>query len=138
MYRHIPRASAAVAALLCSAALGAAGEATGVYEPTAVAIAADPGCGDARMHEHNVTFTFSMRGGDCVAGVRLVIAGESGDRLIDVVSDGGAVHATVPPGAYLVTATYRGTALAQRFHIGPAERSLGHFSWSPDTPVTER
>ena len=65
-----------------------------------------------RMEEmgksYNVKLTFAEKKGAFVAGVRLVIEGEKGAEIVNVMTDGPWFYIQLPAGVYKLQATFEG------------------------------
>ena len=65
-----------------------------------------------RMEEmgkaYNLKLVFAAKKGPFVAGVRLVIEGETGSEIINLVTDGPWFYIQLPAGVYRLRATFEG------------------------------
>jgi hypothetical protein len=91
-------------------------------------------CGDANLSDFTIKISFSFLNGECAPGAHLVLSEARGQTLIDVVTSGGPVYANIPTGDYVVTATYKGQRLEQRFTVVHQEQFIAHFAWPAQAP----
>jgi hypothetical protein len=85
---------------------------------------------EAMAKEFNVKAIFAEASGDYLANVMVTIAKASGEKVVDLTSDGPWLLAKLPPGQYSITAVYKGTAETQTIDAGQGLKSV-LFVWKP-------
>lgn len=89
----------------------------------------------AREHEFNVKLVFTLVEGNYVSDVAVVFKNKAGNPVLVLHAPGPVVLARLPPGAYLVDATYEGRT--QTRVIEARDRlSTEYLRW-PSNPATD-
>lgn len=92
----------------------------------------------ARMEEmgkaYNLKLVFAAKKGPFIAGVRLVIAGENGAEIINLVTDGPWFYIRLPAGVYRLRATFDGQKReVRRLSVSKDKRIQRNLVWDlPD------
>jgi len=80
---------------------------------------------------YNLHLLFAVQGsGEYLANVRVKIADQRGNTVLDAVSDGPYFFARVQPGTYLVTVDSEGRSKTRSFEIARNGSTSGAFYWS--------
>ena len=88
---------------------------------------------DARMQaltkDYNLRLLFAAKDGHYLADVAVKITNERGVKVLDAVSDGPWLLASLAPGKYQITATYNGKPVTRSTTIAPTGRREVFFRW---------
>lgn len=87
-----------------------------------------------RMEErgkgYNVKLVFAAKKGPFIAGVRLVIEGENGAEIVNLVTDGPWFYIQLPPGVYKLRATFDGQKKeVRRLAVSKGKRIQRNLVW---------
>jgi hypothetical protein len=85
----------------------------------------------AKRTDNNVRMVFSLTTGNYLADVDVRVRDARGNVVLEGVSDGPWLMASLPPGNYTAEATYGGQTLTQRFSVGRTGMRTAHFRWPP-------
>jgi hypothetical protein len=95
---------------------------------------------DARGKEFNLkVVTAAERSGAFLADVRVKVTGASGATVLDTAMDGPWLLAQLPPGTYVLEATFEGKTLTKSIAIPKTGQRQAYLYWSvPDLMDAER
>ncbi|MDT3670980.1 MAG: carboxypeptidase regulatory-like domain-containing protein [Aromatoleum sp.] len=83
----------------------------------------------AIARDFNLKLTFAEKSGDYLSGVKTVITGGNGRKVLELDSEGPLVLAKLPPGKYRVSATANGREQTRDANVaGTGQQSL-NFYW---------
>lgn len=92
----------------------------------------------AKERGYNLELLFTLNSGNYVADVDVAVTGKAGWMLVRAVADGPYLFAKMPPGSYVVTATYAGKSETRTVTVGDRGMRTEHFRWpvNPETDFT--
>ncbi len=83
----------------------------------------------ALSKEFNLRMLFAAKDGHYLADVAVTIADGRGAKVLETVSEGPWLLATLAPGKYVITAIYAGTTLTRATTIAGSGRREVFFRW---------
>jgi hypothetical protein len=84
---------------------------------------------DQAAPDHNVKLVFSLSTGNSLADVDVKVTDRSGNTVIDGVSPGPWLYATLPAGTYTANASYMGETVTEKFTVGRSGQRVAHLRW---------
>lgn len=79
--------------------------------------------------DFNLKLTFAEKSGDYLSGVKTLITGRDGRKVLELASEGPLVLAKLPPGPYRVSVTANGREQTRDANVaGTGQQSL-NFYW---------
>lgn len=89
----------------------------------------------ARESEFNVKLVFTLMEGNYLSDVAVVVNDRSGNPVLVLAAPGPMVLAKLPPGAYVVQATYEGRTVTRKLDV--RERLRTEYLRWPSNPETD-
>ncbi len=89
---------------------------------------------NARASEFNLKLIFTLKEGNYLADVNVVVADAKGRKLVEHLADGPFFMAKLPAGQYNVVATYDGKAETRKVAVGSGLRTE-YFRWASNPLV---
>lgn len=87
----------------------------------------------AREKSYNFKLLTTLEGaGSFVSGVRVILATARGDKLVEHVSEGPIMLASLPAGGYVVIASFRGITHTRKFQVRADRLHTEHMRWPID------
>jgi hypothetical protein len=81
--------------------------------------------------DYNLSLLFSVQGsGEYLSDVKVSVTDEKGNTLLETVSDGPMLLASLKPGHYNVTAELDGQVAHKKATVGNKQRTSLSFIWS--------
>jgi hypothetical protein len=79
--------------------------------------------------QYNLKIVTAATSGAYMAGVRVIIEGAGGKRLLNAEMEGPLLLVQLPPGAYTIRATHEGDTLTRAVTIPAQGRREAMFQW---------
>jgi hypothetical protein len=83
----------------------------------------------ARAGAYNAQLIFAEKGGAYLAGVKLVIEGPKGERIVEVTTNGPWFYIQLPSGNYRARAAFNGKAKEARLNLSQGKTAQQTFVW---------
>ena len=83
----------------------------------------------AQTPPHNLKMVFALNTGNYVSDVQVKVTDKSGKVVLQDVSNGPWLFATLPAGSYTATATYNGTPVTQKVTVAKGSARNAQFRW---------
>src|SRR5688572_10589294 len=83
----------------------------------------------AQTPPHNLKMVFALNTGNYVSDVQVKVTDRSGKVVLEDVSNGPWLFATLPAGSYNATATYNGTPVTQKITVARGSARTAQFRW---------
>lgn len=90
----------------------------------------------AHEADSNLKLVFTLKEGNYVADVNVVVANAGGKRLLETVAGGPFFLAKLAPGHYKITATYDGRAITRDVSVSDRRLRTEYLRW-PVNPETD-
>jgi hypothetical protein len=93
----------------------------------------------AREKSYNFKLITTLEGsGSYVSGVRVTLSTAGGDRLVQHLTDGPIMLASLSAGTYVITASFRGDTLTRKFQVKADRLHTEYLRWAaqPSLDVT--
>ena len=78
---------------------------------------------------HNLKMVFALNTGNYVSDVQVKVTDRSGKVVLEDVSNGPWLFATLPAGSYTATATYNGSPVTQKVTVAKGGARTAQFRW---------
>lgn len=82
---------------------------------------------ESMAKQFNLKLLMTTKEGNYLSNVTIAIADRHGKKVLDTVSEGPVLFASLPPGKYQVTASMGGETQQQRVEVGRGQRELRFF-----------
>lgn len=87
----------------------------------------------AREKSYNFKLITTLEGsGSFVTGARVFLATAKGDKLVEHVTEGPIMLASLPAGGYVVIASFRGITHTRKFQVRADRLHTEHMRWPID------
>jgi len=84
----------------------------------------------AAAKDYSLALLFAQGQGEYLANVSVTIKDKAGNTVLDTVSDGPMLLATLPPGNYRISAEIGGSVQTRSVHVGGKGSVKQSFVWS--------
>jgi hypothetical protein len=82
-----------------------------------------------RYRDYNLHLAFAEPNGQYLVGVKVTVRDAGGNVVVGGVSDGPLLFASLPPGAYRVTAEFAGKPMTRTVQVGLGAAPMHYFRW---------
>ena len=83
----------------------------------------------ARQNEFNLKLLFTLNEGNYLAGVDVAIADSGGRNVVQTVSEGPYLMASLPAGQYTISATRDGKTITRKVQVSNRGLRTEHMRW---------
>lgn len=87
----------------------------------------------AREKSYNFKLVLTLEGsGSFVSGARVTLSSATGDKLLEHLTEGPIMLASLPAGAYLLSGTFRGITHVRKFQVRADRLHTEYLRWPSD------
>lgn len=87
----------------------------------------------AREKSYNFKLVTTLEGsGSFISGARVILATAKGDKLVEHVTEGPIMLASLPAGTYVMTASFRGLVHTRKFQVRADRLHTEYVRWPAD------